>query len=157
MKFDDLVNSILNEADSSHIVSTVFGDYDRPASKGIKGILSKLTDYTGYNPKTGAPRYNAQVITKELRALGLSQQEIDNIRQKTIAAAKRAQDVIFQKYANTFKEIPKDHEIRSNLKNPDSFQIYNVFSFDNSWEPMLEFNKIFRDNLTKLLSKSLLK
>ena len=154
MKFDKLVESILEAVDVSHITSTVFGDYGRPASRGLKGILSKLTDYTGYDPKTGAPRYNIRVITKELKALGLSQQEIDDIRRKTIAAAKRAQDVILQKYDNIFSEISPNHDIKLNLKNPESFQIYNIFSYDNSWEPMLEFNKLFRDNLTRLLSKS---
>lgn len=130
------------------ITSTIFGDPDRPASTGIKGFLNKIIDNILHDDKTGAPRYNQETIRRELKKLNLTDEEIEAIRKKTIAAAKSAQQEIFNKYP----EIQKNELIRVNAKNPDKFQIYDIWSLDNSYRPVIEFNKLFRDKLELLLN-----
>jgi|LakMenE01Jun11ns_1017448.scaffolds.fasta_scaffold9959669_60 hypothetical protein len=151
MKFDKLVESIMESFEKSDVVKSVFGDYDRPASKGLKGIGKKIFDHIAYDPKTGAPRYNAQVIVKELKGLGLSDEQIQQIREKTIQAAKNAQEVILNKYANDFTNYHDKGTVKINLKVPDSFQVYQIYSLNPEWTPMIEFNKLFRSNLEQAL------
>ena len=130
------------------IASTIFGDPNRPASTGIKGFLNKIIDNILYNDKTGAPRYNQETIRRELKKLNLTDEEIEAIRKKTITAAKSAQQEIFNKYP----EIQKNKLIMANVKTPDKFQVYDIWTLDNSYRPMIEFNKLFRDKLELLLN-----
>ena len=156
--YNVLTEAHLNEKESikpEDIVAVIFGDFDRKTARGLSGLGNKLIDLSTYNPKTGAPRYNDITITKELIKLGISSTEANIIRSITRTTAKEVRDIIEAKYMET-DEFMKTKEYQSNrddsLHSGNSFQKYKVFSFYNEWEPMLEFNKLFRETLLKKLS-----
>ena len=144
--------NIVEKLTPKELTAQIFGDTGRPSHrKFIKRIEDLIIKGFTHDPKTGAIRFNRETISKSLSSLGYSDEKIKEIRNITIAAAKKAQSDIIKKYPEISFE--KDTTFLANKQNPNSFAVYDVFSFNSEWEPQLEFNKFFRQNLEKLLEK----
>lgn len=151
----NIIKSIISESYTpAELRSQVFGDYGRPSHSGIWGKLKDITLKSMlHDPKTGAIRFNRETIERELSSIGYNDEQIKEIRKITIAAAKFSQSQICKKFPE-LNVADADPTFLANRHNANSFAIYDVFSFNSEWEPQLEFNKLFRDSIEKLLSKN---